>query len=198
MWEQKGFAPRSSVLAERCNRSRCFSYALQNTLNTIERWVTMSYAPIYVFIAVSWRASEVSRLRDLVQRGRLLVPEYQGIDSCTFTGRPANGGKASAPRDRRWEGLQRCLTTSAVIWWPSRVPLCARLRSVSVPCGWSWCWIPPPLAVPAGTAGPALLFSAIHCTYPFFSYHLNVSTLSCDFQGQKFLLTCQSANKEAA
>lgn len=75
-----------------------------------ERWwgqlgTTMSYSSMYVFIAVYWRAPVVSRLRDLVQQGRLLVAEFKEIDSCTVTSRPANASKTSMLWDWCREGL---------------------------------------------------------------------------------------------
>lgn len=149
----------------------------------VSTWGTMSCSSMYVFIAVSWRASAVSHLGGLVQRGRpQLGPELKEIYSSTITSKPVKGGKRSV----LWEGLQQCLIIQTVIWWPSRVLFCRCLLLLSVLHGWSSGWILPRLLAPSGAAVPALPFSAINCNYPLFSYHLKLSTLSCDFKPRSF------------
>lgn len=128
----------------------------------------------------------VSHPRDLVQQGRLLEPEFKEVDSRTVrsrpASRPANGGKTSV----LWEWCREGL--SAVFNHSNCYPVTftrAALYVFAFGLSALWMelvWNSASLLVPAGTAVPALHFLAINCHYLLFSYHLKVSTLSCDFK----------------
>lgn len=128
----------------------------------------------------------VSHLRDLVQQGRLLFPTFKEISSCTAISRPANGGKtkrASALVLGRSLAVFNHLNCCRVTF------RCATLSVFAF--GLSALWMEFLMNSASAlhtlrTVVPALHFSAINCNYPLFSYHLEVSLLSCVFKPRSF------------